>query len=219
MSREDRRWALKALGGAMVLPLAGPALLVEKEAEVTPGEDLMQEHGLIERLLLVYSETARRIEAGDTVDLWVLEKAARMFQRFVEGYHEQLEEQLVFPRLEKAGREAQLVATLRRQHAGGRDVTARVLRQTGQRRAPPELATLLRSFERMYRPHAAREDTVLFPAFREVIGPAAYRELGEQFEDREHKTLGREGFEGQVKEIAKLEEALGIGDLATFTVA
>jgi hypothetical protein len=35
----------------------------------------------------------------------------------------------------------------------------------------------------MYRPHAVREDTVVFPAFRSVVGHSAYRELGEQFED------------------------------------
>jgi hypothetical protein len=32
------------------------------------------------------------------------------------------------------------------------------------------LAQTLRSFQRMYRPHAAREDTALFPAFRAVVG-------------------------------------------------
>jgi hypothetical protein len=69
----------------------------------------------------------------------------------------------------------------------------------------------------MYRPHAAREDTVLFPAFREVVGGAAYRELGEQFEHQEHARFGEHGFENAVAEVARLEGALGIGDLAQFT--
>lgn len=33
------------------------------------------------------------------------------------------------------------------------------------------LATALRTFVRMYRPHAAREETVLFPAFRKLVSP------------------------------------------------
>jgi hypothetical protein len=83
--------------------------------------------------------------------------------------------------------------------------------------ATPELAQQLRSFVRMYAPHAAREDTVLFPAFRGVIGGSAYRELGEQFEDQEHARFGEHGFENAVAEVAQLEKRLGIDDLAAFT--
>jgi len=69
----------------------------------------------------------------------------------------------------------------------------------------------------MYEPHAAREDTDLFPAFHALMGDRPYRELGEAFEDRERKVLGADGFEGAVKEVARIEEALGIHDLARFT--
>lgn len=71
----------------------------------------------------------------------------------------------------------------------------------------------------MYRPHASREDTELFPAFHDLVGERAYRELGEQFEDREKRTLGASGFEGAVGEVGKLETELGIHDLARFTPA
>lgn len=134
----------------------------------------------------------------------------------MEGYHEKLEEQFVFPRLKTARREVELVAILLRQHQRGRQLTDDILRQG----APtPELAVLLRRFVRMYRPHAAREDTVLFPAFREIVGRAGYRELGEQFEDKEHALFGEHGFERTVTEVAGLETVLGIGDLAKFTPA
>ena len=69
----------------------------------------------------------------------------------------------------------------------------------------------------MYRPHAAREDTELFPAFREVVGRPGYQELGEQFEDKEHQLFGERGFANTVAEIARLETSLGIADLASFT--
>jgi len=41
--------------------------------------------------------------------------------------------------------------------------------------------------------------------------------MGEQFEDKEHQLFGEHGFENIVAEIARLEAALGIGDLAQFT--
>lgn len=186
------------------------------EAEVTPGEDLMQEHGLLERILLVYDEAAYRIEQNASFDVSVVARAAAIVKRFVEQYHEQLEEQFVFPRLEKAQRQVELVAVLRRQHQRGRDLTTEISRLAGGK-VGADLATALRSFQRMYRPHAAREETVLLPAFREINGKTGYRELGEQFEAEEHRRFGEGGFEKNVAEVAALEEALGIADLAKFT--
>jgi len=69
----------------------------------------------------------------------------------------------------------------------------------------------------MYRPHEAREDTVLFPAFRSIVSPHEYDALGEEFEDREHTLFGEEGFEKIVAEVAALEKALGIYELSRFT--
>ena len=60
---------------------------------------------------------------------------------------------------------------------------------------------------------------MLFPAFREAVGRNAYRELGERFEDKEHELFVERGFEQTVAEVAHLERALGIGDLAGFTPA
>lgn len=191
----------------------------EGEAEVTPGEDLMQEHGVLERILLIYDESIRRIEHQEQLDLTVIRDACGIIRRFVEDYHEKQEEQFVFPRLQAAQREVALVGVLLRQHQRGRELTDEALRLATAGSASPELAGLLRSFERMYRPHAAREDTVLFPAFREVVGRAGYRELGEQFEDKEHELFGEHGFEHAVSEVARLEAALGIDDLAKFTPA
>ena len=189
----------------------------EEEAEVTPGEDLMQEHGVLERILLIYGEAASRIERTERFDVAIVTAAAGIVRRFVEEYHEKTEEQFVFPRLEAARRETDLVTILRRQHQRGRELTAEIIRLSKASAASSDLVRPLRAFERMYRPHAAREDTVLFPAFRAVVGGDAYRELGEQFEEQEHAKLGEHGFEGAVKEVASLEAALGLADLSKFT--
>ena len=55
------------------------------------------------------------------------------------------------------------------------------------------------------------------PAFHDLVGEKAYRELGDQFEDEEKKQLGNEGFEGAVAQVAKLEEQFGLSDLDQFT--
>ena len=224
-----RRWFLAATASASGLALAGCAGASRRsaegreteehaeEAEVTPGEDLMQEHGVLERILLVYDESARRLERDDALDLTVVKSAAGIISSFVESYHEKLEEEFIFPRLEMARRETELVSVLRRQHERGRELTKEIERLSSGAGTASDLAKVLRGFERMYRPHAAREDTVLFPAFRAVVGGSEYRELGEQFEEQEHEMLGEHGFAGAVAEVARLEAALDIADLAMFT--
>jgi hemerythrin-like domain-containing protein len=212
---ESRRQALlfaaSAVGFGVVTSCKGG------EAEVTPGEDLMQEHGLIERVLLVYDEAARRLEQNEALDLGIVTSAAALVRRFVEDYHEKSEEQFVFPPLQSAGKQTDLIAVLLRQHRRGREISEEVIRLAKAGSATAELSRLLRAFARMYRPHAAREDTVLFPAFRSITSESAYRELGERFEAEEHARLGEHGFESAVVEIASLEARLGIGELASFT--
>ena len=79
----------------------------------------MQEHALLDRVLLIYEEIARRLEDGSRLDPDVLAQAARTIRQFIEQYHEELEEEQVFPRFEKAGPLAGLVTVLLEQHAAG----------------------------------------------------------------------------------------------------
>ena len=217
-----RRDVLIGMGGGFLL-FALPAAAAAKkskpkkeEAEVAPAEDLMREHGVLRRVMFLYDDAARRLEAGEKAPLDALAAGAGIVRKVIEDYHEKLEENFVFPRMEKAKKLTDLTATLRRQHEAGRTVTANIVKLCDGSDGK-QLAQLLRVFNRMYRPHAAREDTVLFPAFHDLVGERAYHELGEQFEDEEKKQLGKEGFEGAVAHVAKLEEQFGLSDLDQFT--
>jgi hemerythrin-like domain-containing protein len=186
---------------------------------VTPAEDLMREHGLLARLLLVYEEGLRRIDARQGAPLDALSAAAGIVRTFVEDYHERLEERHLFPCFAGARQHESLVATLAAQHAAGRALTEQITRLTALREgtALAGLGDPLRRFVRMYRPHAAREDTVLFPALHGIVPRARYEELGELFEEEERTRLGKDGFEAMVAKVAGIERALGIDDLAHFT--
>src|SRR5262249_33252662 len=81
------------------------------------------------------------------------------------------------------------------------------------------LVRAIQQFIRMYRPHEAREDTVLFPAFHALFTEEEFDKLGDQFEQKEQQLLGSGGFEGTVEQVAQLERALGIYDLSKFTPA
>lgn len=233
MKKHDRRsvlgWGVAATAGLMAAcggQNRGPeAPKAGGEEDVSPGEDLMREHGVLNRILLVYEEGIRRIEApsGGKTPEEQLAASADIVRHFIEDYHEKLEEDFLFPRFEKAGKHVELVGTLRRQHQAGRKLTDDVIRELGASRGnlspdgKQQLVAHLRSFIRMYRPHEAREDTVLFPALRTVTSNKELDELGERFEEKEHALFGKDGFEGVVSRVAAIEEQLGIANLATFT--
>jgi hemerythrin-like domain-containing protein len=216
---DTRREFLRGTGALAAATLAGCAGAGTKEAEkkddVSPSEDLMREHGLLNRVLLVYEEAARRVEAHEDAQLDALARAAGIVKRFVEGYHEKLEEEHIFPRFEKAGKLLDLVKVLREQHAAGSRLTDEVLRLA--KPGADGLVRPLRLFVRMYRPHESREDTVLFPAFRELVTSKEWDTLGDQFEDKEHALFGDRGFENMVDEVAAIEKTFGIDDLSKFT--
>jgi hemerythrin-like domain-containing protein len=69
----------------------------------------------------------------------------------------------------------------------------------------------------MYEAHAAREDTVLFPALHDLMSHEAYDALGEQFERREKEIFHGDGFERAVAEVDEIEKMVGIEDLAKLT--
>lgn len=194
-----------------------------KEEEVSPAEDLMREHGVLKRALLVYRECVARLEDRKEFPPDVAAGAAKLIRRFIEDYHEKLEEEFLFPRFRKAGRLVDLVDVLDAQHKAGRRLTDRILQAaksgglSRDESAKRELAGHLRAFIRMYEPHEAREDTVLFPAFREIAPSNEYDSLGEEFEKREHKLFGEDGFQKIVEEVAGLEKKAGIYDLSQFT--
>jgi hemerythrin-like domain-containing protein len=214
-------------GASLLAPLAlaqqKPEEKEKDDDKISPAEDLMREHGVLNRILLIYDHHLRLLAEKRPFDGSVLVSAADIVRHFVEEYHEKLEEDFLFPRFRKAGKHVSLVDTLLTQHKAGRDLTAKI-RELGATATlkyvssdSDKLADALRSFLRMYRPHEAREDTVLFPAFRSIVSAHEYDALGEDFEKKEDELFGDEGFFKVVNQVAALEKKLGIYDLAQFT--
>lgn len=213
-----------AAGGLVLLAGAGSLQAEAKktEEEVSPAEDLMREHGVLKRVLLVYGEALRRLKAKEELPSQTLKDSATIIRTFIEDYHEKLEEDHLFPRFRRANKLVDLVDVLLKQHRAGRKLTDTTLRlSTAEAMKSPEdrqaLAASLREFIRMYNPHEAREDTVLFPAFRGIVSTNEYDALGEEFEKKEHELFGEDGFEKIVDRVATIEKTLGIYDLAQFT--
>jgi len=127
----SRRDLLRVAGMAGVgLLIGGPPVFGAASAEnaapgVSPTEDLMREHGALDRILLIYEEALRRLRNGE-VKPDVPATCADLVRRFIEDYHEKLEEDHLFPLFRKAGRLTDLVDVLLAQHKAGRVITDQI---------------------------------------------------------------------------------------------
>ena len=226
----------------MAAVLAAPSLLVSsgsaigaktrpskarpKPQEKATGavEDLMREHGVLRRCILVYRESAGRLRIEpEDVDASALNDTAKLFRSFGEDYHEKkLEEAHIFPRVRRlvGGAEAS-IGVLIAQHARGREITEYILSVTsGAHVAATDAEMLARAFdafEVMYANHTAREDTIVFPAWKNQLSPIELAEMSNLFETIERAEFGEDGFDDAVKRIAAIEDRLDLKNLAQFT--
>jgi hemerythrin-like domain-containing protein len=185
----------------------------------TPGEALMTEHGLLTRLLVAYRTAADQLAGGSIPPTAALVDAASIIGDYVESFHEGLEEAYVFPRVRHAHPE--LIRTLLVQHDRGRHLTAAIATAADLDLTRPDARSALQSrlvaFVRMYEPHEAREDTVVYPALREALSQAQLDLLAERFADLEEHQYGASGLRQFLDRVADIEQQLGIADLAVFT--
>ncbi len=233
MNHSSRRSLLASSLAAGAAFLTLPALTEPKktatgndddEPEVTAAEDLMREHGILRRVLLVYRESAVRLRRdAASVDAAAIADAARLFRTFGEEYHEKLlEEAHIFPVVKKrGGRAAAAADILVAQHRRGREITQYILATTRNGKvaasAGADLAGAFDALDRMYENHAAREDTIVFPAWKSGFTNKQLDEKGDEFEEIEHRMFGHDGFGDAEKKISDIEEKLGLADLAQFT--
>jgi hemerythrin-like domain-containing protein len=193
----------------------------DAEPEVTATEDLMREHGILRRALLVYQETAASLTSNAAVATPPLQKTAKLFRAFGEEYHEKkLEEAYIFPAVKKAGGVAGGYADiLIAQHQRGREITDFIIAATAGAKVSNSrsFAAALESLVRMYEHHAAIEDTIVFPAWKQTLNSEQLDEMNEKFEEIEHQQFGEDGFENALQQMVEIEQSLGLSDLSKFT--
>jgi hemerythrin-like domain-containing protein len=188
----------------------------KEEADVEATEDLMREHGVLRRALVVYRECATRLRAdAGSIPPEALARTAKLFRTFGEDYHERaVEEPFVLPAIDQT-----LAGAIKAQHERGRALQDWIL---GVAVAPKisaraqDLARVLDALARMYETHAAREDTIVFPAWKKTMTKKQLDEMSDRFEEIEKKELGPNGFEHAAREMDEIEASLGLSDLRSF---
>jgi hemerythrin-like domain-containing protein len=225
-----RRRGLLNVGLAGGLALAAPAAVsgvLAREAKkpgaeeaAAPPEQLMRGHAILARVLLIYEGGLRRAGQGEDIDPAVFTRAAEITRRFIHGHQEKVEEELVFAQFKKAGRMVELIGVLTSQHAAGAKLTDKILAaapQVGSKEPREAMGRDVQALIAMYRPHMAREATDIFPTLRHLVTAEEYAEIGDEMVKRERQKIGVDGFEKTAKQVAEVEQVIGIEDIAVFT--
>lgn len=200
-------------------------LTAETDTTVTPPDTtLMNEHGLLIRLLLCYDQALHSLDGDPGTAVTVIHETAELVHDVIENFHEALEEGYVFPPLLAARQHVATIDTLLLQHARGRlvtqmllaDATTAKLHDTSVR---SRVVDSVKAFVRMYEPHEAREDTVVFPAYRASRTSEQLQSDGEAFDQLATEAFGPTPLSTVVAQVANIERSLGIANLGQFTVA
>lgn len=194
---------------------AGPAF-AGKPVRINPTEDLMEEHGLVGRVIYIYRRAIERIEAGEPLDGGHVAEAASLVSRVIHEHHEPEEERVVFPPAEKDPDLRRMTAVLRGQHEVARSLTARIGLEIADAVKQRELVVPMKKFIEMYEPHGAYENTIIYPAFRAAVGPERYEAIARTWA-RDGRSLAA-NFDDYAKRLELIDRALGL-DLAQATVA
>ena len=188
---------------------------------ISPTEDLMREHGILNRILLIYEEILRRISMGISFDLAVVNISANLIKTFIEEYHEQIEEQYIFPHFIESGTYVDLINELIMQHKISRTITTQIIEYSSNNNYSfinmKKISKCIKKFIYMYRAHESREDTIVFDKFRYLISKETLDEYAELFERIEHELFGPEGSDGILEKVIDLEKQLSINDLRIYT--
>jgi hemerythrin-like domain-containing protein len=218
----NRRRFLSYVPALVTIPvgsLLGPAhpAHAAEVAGLSPIENLMRAHGVLERAMLIYDEFRRRITEGRSIDPNLVTKVTTVIHDYFADYHEKMEEKYIFGPMEKAGKQFASIQDLKMQHGVGWELTERIQNLARANKLTPESIGYFQVYVKMFRHHAAWEDTVVFPAFRSLVSGKELGELGQTFEKEEQRQFGPDGFNSVLAILADVEKRLGIYELSTST--
>jgi len=158
---------------------------------------LMDEHRVIERVLLVLETAAQRLEQGQAIRPGFFLDAADFIKGFADGCHHQKEEGVLFKAMVAAGLPSQggPIAVMLMEHDQGRAFTramreAALKLQAGDESARSAIVEAARGYAGLLRQHIAKEDGILYPLATRVLPPAGQERLMEDFERVEQEETG-----------------------------
>jgi hemerythrin-like domain-containing protein len=179
-------------------------------------ELLMQEHRVIEGVILSLERAADDLETGKEVRPGFFLDAAQFIQGFVDGCHHRKEEEVLFKAMVANGIPGQAgpIPVMLYEHEQGRAFN-RGLREAAERLAVGDMAARAaivqnaRNYAGLLRQHIVKEDSILYPLAERALSPEQQDQVLADFEHVEHEETGAGVHEKYLSLAHALEKEAG----------
>ena len=172
---------------------------------------LMEEHRVIERVLVSLEQAANRASLGETIRPGLFVEAADFIKGFADGCHHRKEEGVLFQAMAEGGVPVQggPIGVMLAEHEQGRLYTRGMRQaaekwQAGDESAREEVVENAFGYVSLLRGHIQKEDNILFPMAGRVIPPEKQEGVTAAFDHVEHEETG----EGVHEKYLAMAEAL-----------
>jgi hemerythrin-like domain-containing protein len=183
---------------------------------MSANEDLMMEHGLLSRLLLILDDLTKKINLDITINTQLIKITLMIIRKFFQDHHEKTEEKYIFPRLINTVHNDDVLELIN-QHKVARCLVDSIILDLDDNVDIRLISQKLRELIDMYKIHEARENSVIFNAFRKSISSQEYDQLEKIMDDEEEELLGENAYERVLNLVIMIEKKLNIHDLKTKT--
>jgi hemerythrin-like domain-containing protein len=160
----------------------------------TPTDKLEVEHRVIAKIILVVSMMADQLDAGQSVNVEILQRIVEFMRIYVDQFHHGKEEQLLFPLLVRRGVPTRgcPIEALTHEHVIGKELVAGLSEAIlGYQKYGPvaedTLVKSLRGLADLYTNHIWKENYLLFPMTNKILGSDDLNALSREFEKMERE--------------------------------
>ncbi|MEK6584459.1 MAG: hemerythrin domain-containing protein [Nitrospirota bacterium] len=178
-------------------------------------EALKKDHRLIERMLDLLQNLAKKFDQGSDVPADSLKNVSGFIKTFADNYHHGKEEELLFKAMEERGfpREGGPIGVMLIEHDEGRGYT-RALAESiekyaaGDNNAKKAIADNARNYSNLMSQHIPKEDGILYMMADNVLPESFQEELLKKFEVVEKEKLGEGGWQSYADIVDQLAKEI-----------
>jgi hemerythrin-like domain-containing protein len=182
-----------------------------------PTEILIEEHRIIERMLMIVDTLCDQLEKGENIKIEHFRKAVDFIKNFADKCHHAKEEDILFTMLVEKGmrKDAGPIGVMLAEHKMGRDFVKNLNEaldkyEQGDKAAKEQIIENASGYTQLLKQHILKEDRILYPMSDRILTSDDQKELLEDFERVEKEEMGDGVHQKYQKLVEILEKELGI---------
>lgn len=186
--------------------------------KLTVAEYLYKNHGLLNRMILIYEELIRRLKNNIRIGNKIVYYTAYIIKNYVENYHK-TNKIYIYPLLRTNNIEIEIIDELANLHKINKQLINHILKisENDFISDKNELIFYMQQYIKISRYHTSREDTVIFPKFINLLDNETMIDYSWLFDEKQNEYLGLNGFNNYLNIIVSIEKYLNIHDLKEIT--